>query len=122
MDNTLRIDGVVHESFYNLPGISAMSDAEVKAVKAFIANGGRVIADFLPGEYHDVFIFDTDICPKVSILVLGTDGLLFGRRHSGDNDSTALDMIGVELDTHFGLTAFASRLVHHVNLLLLTHP
>ncbi|MBQ6915773.1 MAG: hypothetical protein IJQ65_08625, partial [Kiritimatiellae bacterium] len=32
-----------------MPRINAMSDAEVAAVKAFLANGGRVIADELPG-------------------------------------------------------------------------
>ena len=37
-----------------MPGISAMSDAEVKAVKAFIAKGGRAIADFMPGEYDEL--------------------------------------------------------------------
>ncbi len=37
-----------------MPGIHAMSDAEVKAVKAFIADGGLVIADFLPGEYDEL--------------------------------------------------------------------
>ena len=37
-----------------MPAVEAMSDAEVKAVKKFIANGGRVIADFMPGEYDEL--------------------------------------------------------------------
>ena len=32
-----------------MPRINAMSDAEVAAVKAFLAKGGRVVADELPG-------------------------------------------------------------------------
>ena len=32
-----------------MPRINAMSDAEVKAVKAFLAKGGKVVADELPG-------------------------------------------------------------------------
>ena len=37
-----------------MPGVSAMSDKEIAAVKAFLANGGTVIADFAPGEYDEV--------------------------------------------------------------------
>ena len=37
-----------------MPGVSAMSDAEVKAVKDFIAGGGLVIADFMPGTHDEL--------------------------------------------------------------------
>ena len=37
-----------------MPSVCAMSDSEVKAVKAFIADGGLVIADFPPGEYDEL--------------------------------------------------------------------
>ncbi len=37
-----------------IPGVSAMSDREVAAVKAFLAAGGTVVADFLPGTYDEV--------------------------------------------------------------------
>ncbi len=37
-----------------MPGVSAMSDKEVASVKAFLAKGGTVVADFLPGEYDEL--------------------------------------------------------------------
>ena len=37
-----------------MPRIIAMSDAEVAAVKAFLAKGGRVVADQLPGDYDEL--------------------------------------------------------------------
>ena len=37
-----------------MPCVCAMSDAEVKAVKDFMACGGCVIADFLPGEFDEL--------------------------------------------------------------------
>ena len=37
-----------------MPGVCAMSDAEVKAVKDFIAGGGLVIADFMPGTHDEL--------------------------------------------------------------------
>ena len=37
-----------------MPSIISMSDKEVEAVKSFIKNGGRVIADFAPGIYDEL--------------------------------------------------------------------
>lgn len=37
-----------------IPGVISMSDAEVKSVKDFIADGGTVIADFMPGAYDEL--------------------------------------------------------------------
>ena len=37
-----------------MPRINAMSDAEIVAVKAFLAKGGRVLADELPGAYDEL--------------------------------------------------------------------
>ena len=37
-----------------LPRILAMSDAEVAAVKAYLAKGGRAICDVLPGDYDEL--------------------------------------------------------------------
>ena len=37
-----------------MPRINAMSDAEVAAVKAFLAKGGKVIADELPGAWDEL--------------------------------------------------------------------
>ena len=37
-----------------LPRIIAMSDAEIAAVKAFLAAGGKVVADQLPGDYDEL--------------------------------------------------------------------
>ena len=37
-----------------MPRINAMSDAEVAAVKAFLANGGKVVADELPGGWDEL--------------------------------------------------------------------
>ena len=37
-----------------MPRINAMSDAEVAAVKAFLAKGGKVVADELPGGWDEL--------------------------------------------------------------------
>ena len=37
-----------------MPGIVALSDAEVAKLKAFAANGGRIVADRLPGDYDEL--------------------------------------------------------------------
>jgi len=37
-----------------MPRILSMSDREVMAVKEFVANGGKVVADVLPGDYDEL--------------------------------------------------------------------
>ena len=42
-----------------MPRITAMSDAEVAAVKSFLANGGKVVADELPGSCDELGVVRT---------------------------------------------------------------
>ena len=57
-----------------MPRINAMSDAEVAAVKEFLAKGGRVVADELPGAWDELGV------PREQNPFEGVDGMfVYGR-------------------------------------------
>ena len=64
-----------------MPRINAMGDAEVAAVKAFIAKGGRVVADELPGGCDELGM------PRAANPFEGVDGVTVVGRNFDDLDA-----------------------------------
>ena len=74
-----------------MPRINAMSDAEVAAVKAFLAKGGRVVADELPGGCDELGV------PRAANPFAGIEGVTATGKNFDDLDkaqrSAALEFL-----------------------------
>ena len=71
-----------------MPRINAMSDAEVAAVKAFLAKGGKAVADELPGGWDELGV------PREQNPFEGVDGMfVYGRNFDDLNREQRLEAL-----------------------------